>query len=157
MLLMLLSALLLSGACTAPLLEQPPRGAVSLAVMATGGQIRGRVMNTTQEPLLYTPLYLERYNVWARRWDFVRLAPAPYVFGGPLFPEARLSPGEHADESLAYYDERLLEPGHYRVCVRALPRPAWPLLSVLPKRQETSRSRPRPDWPVTCAALWERE
>lgn len=150
MLLMLLSALLLSGACTArPVLEQPPRGAVSLAVMATGGQIRGRVMNTTQEPLLYTPLYLERYNVWYSRWDFVRLAPAPSL-------EARLSPGEHADEYLAYDDERLLEPGHYRVCVGSLPRSAWSLLSALTK-QGTLRSRPRPAWPVTCAALRERE
>ena len=53
-------------------------------------------MNMTQEPLLYTDLYLEQYDVWSRRWDFVSLA--PYVFGGPLFPDARLSPGEHADE-----------------------------------------------------------
>lgn len=148
-LLMLLSALLLSWACTArPLLEQQPRGAVSLAVMATGGQIRGRVMNTTQEPLLYTPLYLERYSVWSRRWDFVSLAPAPSL-------EARLSPGEHADEYLAY-DERLLEPGHYRVCVGSLPRSAWSLLGALTK-QGTLRSRLRPDWPVTCAALRERK
>ena len=147
---MLLSALLLSGACTArPVLEQQSRGAVSLAVMATGGQIRGRVMNTTQEPLLYTPLYLERYSVWSRRWDFVSLASAPYV-------EARLSPGEHADEYLAYDDERLLEPGHYRAGVRSPPRAAWSLLSVLGKKQETLRS-PRPDWPVTCAALRGRE
>ena len=90
-LLMLLSALLLSWACTArPLLEQQPRGAVSLAVRATGGQIHGRVMNTTQEPLLYTPLYLERYSVWSRRWDVVRRAPAPLLRRGSL-PENMLT------------------------------------------------------------------
>ena len=146
--LMLLSTLLLSWACTArPLLEQQPRGAVSLAARATGGQIRGRVMNTTQEPLLHTPLYLERYNVWYGRWDVVRRAPSV---------EAQLSPGEHADGYLVYADERLLKPGHYRVCVRALPRSAWSLLGAIAK-QGTLNPRPRPDWPVTCTALWEGE
>lgn len=149
MFLTLLSALLLSWACTArPLLEPQPRGAVSLAVRATGGQIRGRVMNTTQEPLLYTPLYLERYNVWYSRWDVVRLASSV---------EARLSPGAQADEYLVYADERLREPGYYRVCVGSLPRSAWSLLGALTKRYDTLRPRPRPDWPVTCAALWEGE
>ena len=118
----------------------------------TGGQIRGWVTNPTPEPLLYTPLYLERYHVWARRWEVVRIAPAPVG-------EARLSTGAQAEESLAAAEARLLEPGHYRVCVRALPRSAWSLLSAVSKRQEIFHGRrpPRPGWPVTCAALWEQE
>ena len=117
---------MLSAACMAlPVLRQPPMRTVSVEVAQAEGQVCGRVVNGTEEPLTYRPyaLRLER-QVGSRGHGEDEKVP---VFGSSTFTvtrEAReamarasIAPGAVVYDVLPHHTHPT-PPGRYRVCFR---------------------------------------